>query len=325
MMTMGWLLTLLLMTTIQDHPPAFPTAEITSDRLQATVYLPDAKAGYYRGTRFDWSGAIVSLRWNSHEYFGPWFEKHDPLGHDGITGPVEEFQAGDSSVGYAEAATGGTFLRIGVGHVRKPEEPAYRRFSTYEIVDGGTWTLERAPGQLTFVHTLGESNGYAYAYRKSIRLSGDTLTIEHTLRNTGRKRIDTHVYNHNFFTLDRRPTGPAITVSLPFTPRASRSIEPLAELSGQQLRFRRDLTRGESVFTELEGFGSSADDYDFRLEHSETGAGVRIRADRPLTKLIFWSAPRTACPEPYIDASVDPGTETSWTITYDFYRRSDAR
>lgn len=318
---MGLLLALLLMTTFQDDPPAFPTASLSSDRIQATVYLPDARAGYYRGTRFDWSGAIASLRWNGHEYFGPWFERHDPLGHDGITGPVEEFQAGDSSVGYADAPAGGTFLRIGVGHVRKPEEPAYRRFATYEIVDGGTWAIEHGPGRMTFVHTLAESNGYAYVYRKTLRLDGDTLVLEHTLRNSGRKRIETHVYNHNFFTLDRRPTAPAITVSFPFQPRASRPIEPLAELSGRQLRFRRELARGENVFTEIDGFGTTVADYDFRLEHSDTGAAVRIRADRPLTRLVFWSAPRTVCPEPYVDASVDPGQETTWRITYEFSGR----
>jgi len=318
---MGLLLALLLMTTSQDPRPAFPTADIANDRIQATVYLPDARAGYYRGTRFDWSGAIASLRRNGHEYFGPWFERHDPLLHDGITGPVEEFQAGESSVGYAEAPVGGTFLRIGVGHVRKPDEPAYRRFATYDIVDPGTWAVERGPAAVTFVHTLGDSGGYAYVYRKTLRLEGDTLVIEHVLRNTGRKRITTSVYNHNFFTLDRLPTTPAVTVRFPFEARATREIGPLAELSGHDLRFRRELAPGETVFTELEGFGSTVSDYDFRMEQRDTGAAVRIRGDRPLTRLVFWSAARTVCPEPYVDASVDPGRETTWRITYEFSGR----
>ncbi len=314
---MGLLLTL-LMTTFQTDP-AFPTADIAGDRITATVALPDARAGYYRGTRFDWSGALLSLRWNGHEYFGPWFEHHDPNGHDGITGPVEEFQAGASSVGYAEAPAGGTFLRIGVGHVRKPEEPAYRRFGTYEIVDNGAWTIERAQGQMTFTHTLGESNGYAYVYRKTLTLAGDSLILEHSLRNTGRKRIETAVYNHNFFTLDRQPTNQDIVVQLGRPGRATHALEPLADLDGQTLRFRRELAKGEHVFTEFEGPGTAVADYDIRLEHRRTGAGVRIRSDRPLTDFVFWAAPRTVCPEPYVDASVAPGEETTWTITYEFY------
>jgi len=315
------LLTSLLMTVFQapSTTPSFPQAEVASPRVQMTLYLPDAKAGYYRGTRFDWSGAISSLRWNGHEYFGQWFTKHDPQGHDGITGPVEEFLTGDSSVGYADAAAGGTFTRIGVGHVRKPEEKAYRRFETYEIVDGGTWKVEQAPGSITFVHTLGEANGYAYAYRKTLRLDGDSLIIEHSLRNTGRKRIETTVYNHNFFTLDRRPTAPPVVVTFGFEPKPARPIAPLGEITGRELRFLKELGPRENVFSEIEGFGTAVADYDFRLEQRDTKAGVRIRADRPIAKMIFWSAPLTVCPEPYIDVSVDPGQESTWRITYDFY------
>jgi hypothetical protein len=28
---------------------------------------------------------------------------------------------------------------------------------------------------------------------------------------------------------------------------------------------------------------------------------------------------KTVCPEPYIDVSVEPGSESSWRITYTFY------
>ena len=318
MSVLGLLLSLLLVAATQDASPVYPQAEITSPRLQVTVHLPDPQSGYYRGTRFDWSGAIASLRWQGHEYFGPWFERHDPLLHDGITGPVEEFQAGESSVGYAEAPVGGTFVRIGVGHVRKPEEPAYRRFATYEIVNGGRWMIERGPASMTFVHELDEANGYAYVYRKTLRLEGDTMVLDHSLRNTGSKRIETSVYNHNFFTLDRRPTGPQVSVTFPFDAKATRAIAPLASLVARDLRFARELAAGETVFTELEGFGAGRADYDFLMRHADTGAAVRIRSDRPLTKLVFWSAPRTVCPEPYVDASVDPGQTTTWRITYEF-------
>src|SRR6266446_3768929 len=69
----------------------FPQAQISNSRIRAKVYLPDAQSGYYRATRFDWSGVIASLEWNGHSYFGQWFERYDPKLHDAITGPVEEF------------------------------------------------------------------------------------------------------------------------------------------------------------------------------------------------------------------------------------------
>ena len=42
---------------------AYPEAEITNGILTARMYLPDAERGYYRSTRFDWSGAIYSLQY----------------------------------------------------------------------------------------------------------------------------------------------------------------------------------------------------------------------------------------------------------------------
>ena len=313
-----WCLTLLAL--VQAAAAPFPQAEIANGRIRAQLYLPDAQAGYYRGTRFDWAGVVSSLKWNGHEYFGQWFTRHDPNIHDAITGPVEEFLTGDSGLGYVEAKAGESFVRIGVGAVRKPEEPAYRRFATYDIVDPGAWTVKTGPDSIELVHRLGDTAGYAYVYRKTLRVVNDTLVLEHQLENSGRKPIATSVYNHNFFTIDGMQTGPDAVVRLPFEPRAARPLNDLAEVRGREIRFLRPFEPKETVFTEVEGFGTTAKDYDFRIENRKTGAGVRVTGDRPLSKLLFWSAWKTVCPEPYIDLRIEPGTQGSWRITYEFYQ-----
>jgi hypothetical protein len=319
------------MAIIQASSPApnAPTATIANAHLRASINLPDATTGYYRGTRFDWSGAISSLTWNGHEYFGQWFERYDPKLHDSITGPVEEFLTGDEkagygAVGYGEAAPGSTFVRIGVGVLRKPSEPAFKRFDTYEIVDPGTWTTTTGKDRIVFVHELKDATGYAYTYRKTLRLDGESLIIEHELKNTGRKTIATNVYNHNFFTIDGRTTGPDFVVRFPFAPRADRDLKGLAAITGREITPLREFKPGETTFAELAGFGPAASDYGFEMENRATGAGVRVTGDRPLTKLLFWSAVKTVCPEPYIDASVEPGRTTSWRITYTFYQAKPA-
>jgi hypothetical protein len=313
----------------QTGAPQSPRAELSSGGTRAVLYLPDAKTGYYQGTRFDWSGQIASLTWNGHEYFGQWFDRYDPKIHDAIMGPVEEFLTGDSGLGYADVKAGEAFVRIGVGAVRKPEEASYRRFETYEIVDAGNWVVHKGSDKIEFVHELGDTAGYAYVYRKTVTLGKDTLVIDHRLRNTGRKPIATSVYNHNFFTLDRQTTGPQIAVRFGFTPRAARPLNDLAEVRGNEIGFLKEFAKGQTVFTEVEGFGATAKDYDFSLENRKTGAGVRITGDRPLQKVYFWSAALTVCPEPYIDVSVDPGKESAWRITYQFYeaagRQGDKR
>src|SRR6266849_5113859 len=119
----------------------FPTAEITNGQIRAKVYLPDAKNGYYRATRFDWSGVVHSLQYNGHDYYAQWFQKTDPMVHDfvykgsdivagpctAITGPVDEF----APLGWEEALSGGAFIKIGVGILRKPDEGKYDNFRLY--------------------------------------------------------------------------------------------------------------------------------------------------------------------------------------------------
>jgi len=298
----------------QAPAPEYPQAEIANGQIRARLYLPDPQAGYYRATRFDWSGVIASAEWNGHSYFGKWYARaHDPKINDAITGPVEEF----GSVGYDEAAPGELFVRIGVGAIRRPDEPAYRQFSTYEVADHGKWTTNRRPDRIEFVHELGDANGYAYVYRKTVRLDGHTLLLEHTLENTGRKVISTDVYNHDFFMLDNQPTGPDVVVRFPFEPKLVTPLNGVADVRGREFVYFQELQR--SVQSELTGFGPTARDYDFRVENRKTHAGVRQRGDRPMSKINLWSPRTTVCPEAFIDLRVEPGHRESWRISYEFY------
>jgi len=47
-----------------DHPKAL----LTNGKLDALVFLPDAKNGYYRSTRFDWSGVVGCVSLNGHNF-----------------------------------------------------------------------------------------------------------------------------------------------------------------------------------------------------------------------------------------------------------------
>jgi len=298
-----------------------PEAEISNGQIHAKFYLPDAQAGYYRGTRFDWSGVIYSLRYRGHEYFGKWFERYDPEIHDAIMGPVEEFRTNGAGLGYDEAKAGEGFIRIGVGVVRKPDEPHYQGFHTYEIMDHGKWTVEKGNDRITFIHELNGPNGYAYVYRKTARLEPDkpVLVLDHSLRNTGTRAIQTSQYDHNFFVIDGQPTGPDALVEFPFELRAARPLTGPASLEGGRVVYHQELEQGQSVYGELEGYGNDAKDYQIRLEHRKAGAGVRITGNRPLSKVVFWSIRTTFCPEPYTEMHIEPGREASWTITYNFY------
>ena len=257
MLKKTWLIVAALALSQTAVAPA-PEADISNGRIRAKLYLPDAATGYYRGTRFDWSGAIASLEWTGHTYFGKWFDRYDPKTHDAITGPVEEFLTTGAGLGYDEAKAGDSFVRIGVGAVRKPDEPRYRQFSTYDITDPGKWTVTKGADWIEFVHELHDAGGYAYVYRKKVRLAGNSLVLEHQLKNTGRKTIATSVYEHNFFMLDNQPTGPDTIVRFRFQPRATGALNGLAEIRGTDLAYLQELQPKQTVQTDLEGAGPPA-------------------------------------------------------------------
>ena len=58
--------------------PKAPEARITNGIITANLYLPDNESGYYRASRFDWSGVISSLEYKGHSFFGQWFKNYNP-------------------------------------------------------------------------------------------------------------------------------------------------------------------------------------------------------------------------------------------------------
>jgi hypothetical protein len=320
-------------SALQPRPDA-PSVDLTNGVLTAKMYLPDVERGYYRSTRFEW-GVLASLAFKGHSFYGPWFSKHDPgvgnfefrggqvvVGdHNWISGPVEEFAV---PLGYDEAPGGGSFVKIGVGHLRKPTDGAAYRFSNfYDIVDPGTWVAKTSATSAEVTHTVKDSGGgYGYVYTKATRLvpGAAQMTIEHQLRNTGAKPFESSTYNHNFMVMDGQPTGPGLVFIAPFALTAARPPDPsFAEITGNRFVYKKELQVGDQVASGLAGFGPTAADYDFRIENAPAGTGVRIRGDRPVTRMVLWSIRPTFAIEPFVAISVKPGEQFTWTYTYDYY------
>jgi hypothetical protein len=306
-----------------SKPMSFPQAEISNKVIRAKLYLPDRDHGYYRGGRFDWSGVIESLTYQGHEYFGRWFPHYEPTLHDAIMGPVEEFRSADGALGFDQAKAGGYFCKIGVGMLRRPDDAPYSFSRTYQIANGGNRVVRPHADRVEFVHELNSGDGYAYLYQKTVRLAGGAkpeLILEHSLKNTGHLVIDTSVYNHNFYMIDGQPSGPDFRVRFVFEPKAVADLKGLAEIQGNELLYKRELhPAGESVFSELTGFGPDARDNDIVVENQKTGAGVREVGNQPISLINFWSIRTTVCPEAYIHMRIEPGKTFKWHIVYHFF------
>jgi|HubBroStandDraft_6_1064221.scaffolds.fasta_scaffold274753_2 hypothetical protein len=314
----------------------YPQAEISNGKIRAKLNLPDAQKGYYRGTRFDWSGVIANLEYKGHTYFEPFYEKFDPNVRDvdlktgvvagpisATSGPVEEFGGADGATqGYAEAKPGGTFIKIGVGVLRKPDDSKYDHYFRYEIADPGRWTVKKGSGWVQFTQEVSDrSSGFGYVYRKTVRLvKGEPkMLLEHALKNTGSKTIEGNVYNHNFFVIDHQPTGPDFAIDFPFQISGTREMANLAEVRGKQINYLKILGNGDTAATQIRGFGDTAKDYDITVENRKTGAGVHVTGDKPLARVYLWSVKTTLCPEVYVNLQIQPGQQSQWSASYQFY------
>ncbi len=311
---------------------AEPDMRIGNGPLQAKIYLPDSKNGFYKGTRFDWSGVIYSLTYKGHDYYGPWFQERRADVRDfvyegnkvvtgpasSITGPVEEY----APLGYEEAAAGGVFVKLGIGALRKPDTTAYDHYKGYAFVEEGKWTVTHGPTWVKFQHDLTAPNGLGYVYTKTVRLveGQPKMVLEHTLRNTGKVAIRTSGYNHNFLTLDGKSAGPGYSITTAFDIKTPTPLEGgLATITGKQVSYQKQLQGEDRVMTPFQGFGATAADYDFRIESKETGAGIHFTGDRPLSRAMMWSIRTVVSVEPFIDINVEPGKEMTWSYNYEFY------
>ncbi len=322
-----------LIAVVSISAAGFPEAKISNGQITAKMYLPDAKNGYYRSTRFDWSGAIYSLTYKGHEFYGEWYERTDPKvvnwvfqGSEivsgpcsALAGPVNEFEL---PLGWNEAKPGGTFIKIGSGVLRRGEGN-YNRFVHYEVLDPGKWSVKKAKDSVQFTQELSAPDlGWAYVYRKVVRLEKGkpVLVIEHTLKNTGKRAINSNVYNHHFMVMDKQPPGPDFTFRVPFPIKATRlPNKEVAEVRGNEIVYMRPLAGQDQVAVGFQGFSDSAKDHEVIIENKKIGTGVKITGDRPLIRSMLWSIRTVLAVEPYIAVDVQPGGELTWKDTLEYY------
>jgi len=233
---------------------------------------------------------------------------------------VEEFK---TPLGYDNAMPGGTFVKVGVGVLRKGDNASYSSYKAYQVVDSGKWSVKRTADSLVFTQVLDSpTSEYKYVYTKTMRLipGKPAMTIEHTLRNTGAVAIHTNVYNHNFLRLDNGTVGPHLTAIFPFEIKPTSAPDTrFAKLDAHRFVYLKNLEGTDEVSAVVGGFGSSPSDYDIRVEDRKAGAGVRIRADRPMARLSVWSIRSVMAIEPFIEIAAEPGKEFHWKYTYDYY------
>ena len=299
-----------------DHPHAY----LTNGAVELVLFLPDATNGYYRSSRFDWSGLVACASYRGRTYFGEWFDKYDPTINDAVTGPAEEFRADDGKeLGYAEAGADGEFVKPGVGVLKKTGDTPYKFGTSYPIVDHGSWTTKVSKHSVTFTQVLHSKLGYSYRYTKIVELDPHrpVFRLRHTLVNLGTKDIETQVYDHDFFMLDHAPTGPHNVVTFGFTPTFSEGLPDILHIDGNALHYLAAPDKTHTAWGYVTGYTGASGEYRVRVENTDTGTAILQTSDAPVSRSYFWSTPKTICPELYTPIHVPTGGKQSWTLQYE--------
>jgi hypothetical protein len=301
----------------------YPRLQLDNGEIAVSIFLPDAKRGYYRGTRFDWSGIIERVDYRGHRFYSPLHETHDPLRHDAVSGPADEF-AMFEPMGFAEAEAGESFVKIGVGLLAKGSTDEYQFHGDYELLRAGEWRIKNGAAWVVFEQDLVGERGWAYRYRKSIRLTPGQpeFVIEYRLENSGDKTIDINHYNHNFTLIDGTPYGPDYSVELALSTEQAQSINELAWFRGNRIEVEQPLV-DKSLWIQLYQGEGRVDYNAATVRNNRTGAAVAFSGSAPVERFVFWAVERAACPEPFTRIYLPPGEIMTWWSRYRFSSGND--
>ena len=185
----------------------------------------------------------------------------------------------------------------------------------------GKWIVKVKPRSVVFRQVLNGPEGYAYVYEKTLTLDKNdpVMTLDHSLKNTGQKTIDTYVYDHDFFMFDGKPIGPGMVVHFTFEPKAEDPLGAAAKIEGKDLVYVDTLAPRKGVSGYLTGYSDRP-----RILTSPWRTRIRrwvCNRHRilALARLYFWSTLSTICPEGYIHLNVPPGKTSHWKIRYRFF------
>lgn len=300
----------------------YPHLVLRGGGVELIVFVPDAQKGINRAVRFDRAGFVARAKYRGHSWFGPWHDLDDPGRNDNVLGTAGEFGMGTNDMppplGFDDAQEGEPFLKIGVGLLRKRGE-RYRFQESYELIRAADWAVEATPRSVAFQQECRDDSGFAYRYKKQIRVTDEPpgFDVDYELKNVGSRPIDQTYYSHNFVQIDGQPIGPAYRFTFPRAMTPDRAMRGIASVSAKLLSFTRELREGESIFTQFVEHDLPASANGFVVMHEPTGVGLRVSGTAQLARYHFWATDRVACPEPFVQVSVEPGETFRWRDSYE--------
>jgi hypothetical protein len=286
---------------------------LKSNSLKVAIDLPLEN---YKGSRFDWSGKISSIRFKDL----PLTTIEDAGSKDvnflgkglynefGITNPV----------GYNETPKGGWFHKIGVGLLKK-EHKQYL-FHRKHVIRPAHFDITYEDRKIIIICKSELVNGYSYILKKEISIS--SFTINYFLHNTGEKKIITDEYVHNFMAINNALIGEDYTLKFPFQINSSLFDETVnsenkVEIGLDNVTFNKT-PKKQFFFSNLTG-GKELQ-AEWILTNLKANVGIKEFGSFKTDKINLWGWKHVISPELFFKISVDPKETVEWSRKFDVFK-----
>ena len=288
---------------------------LKSNSLKVAIDLPLEN---YKGSRFDWSGKISSIRFKDL----PLTTIEDAGSKDvnflgkglynefGITNPV----------GYNETPKGGWFHKIGVGLLKK-EHKQYL-FHRKHVIRPAHFDITYEDRKIIIICKSELVNGYSYILKKEISISENSFTINYFLHNTGEKKIITDEYVHNFMAINNALIGEDYTLKFPFPINSSLFDETVnsenkVEIGLGNVTFNKTPEK-QFFFSNLTG-GKELQ-AEWILTNLKANVGIKEFGSFKTDKINLWGWKHVISPELFFKISVDPKETVEWSRKFDVFK-----
>ena len=288
---------------------------LKSKSLKVAIDLPIEN---YKGSRFDWSGKISSVRFENLPLTT--IEDTESKNIDFLgKGLYNEFGI-TSPVGFEETPVGGWFHKIGVGLLKKQHKEYL--FHRNHLIKPASFDISYEDHQIKIICKSELVNGYSYILKKEITVYKNSFTIDYSLHNTGKKKIITDEYVHNFMAINYALLGEDYTLKCPFPINSSLFDETVnsenkVEIGLDNVTFNKTPEK-QFFFSNLTG-GKELQ-AEWILTNLKANVGIKEFGSFKTDKINLWGWKHVISPELFFKISIDLKETAEWSRKFDVFK-----
>ena len=288
---------------------------IKNNTLEVAI---DTPLENYKGSRFDWSGKISSIKFENLPLTTVENTESKNINFLG-KGLYNEFGI-TSPVGFEETPVGGWFHKIGVGLLKKQYKEYL--FHRNHLIKPADFDITYKNQKIKIICKSELINGYCYVLKKEITISENSFTIDYLLQNTGEKKIVTDEYVHNFMAINNALIGEDYTLKFPFPINPSLFDETVnsenkVEIGLDNITFNKTPEK-QFFFSNLTG-GKELQ-AEWMLTNLKTGVGIKEVGNFKTNKINLWGWGHVISPELFFKISVDPKKTIEWSRKFEVFK-----